>query len=272
MEMVLTKVKQFREVGGLHLPADYSVENALRGAWLVLQDQVDSNKVRVLQSCTKDSIANSLLEMCTQGLSVAKKQAPFIPYGNKLTLQREYNGSIALAKRYSDLVEIHAGVVYEGDVLEYGVNVTTGKKNLIKHVQRMENIVDSKIKGAYAICVFSDGSVDMDIMPMEQIRKSWEQGPTKGTSPAHKNFPGEMAKKTVINRALKILISSSDDSVLLENVETNRAIDAIKGDMTPKGGPTIEIPEEEPMQDAVEVVEQPTREWKKEDELKSPGF
>ena len=256
MELVLTKVNQFRDVGGLHLPKDYSVENALRGAWLVLQDQVDMNKIRVLNSCTKDSIANALLEMCTQGLSVSKKQGAFIPYGNKLTFQREYAGTITLAKRFSDMVGIHAGVIYEGDIFEYSVNVNTGSKILIKHEQRFENIVDSKIKGAYAIILFSDGLTDMDIMPMDQIRKSWEQGSTKGKSPAHQNFPGEMAKKTVINRACKILISSSDDAVLMENVETNRAIDAIKGDMTPRELPEMTIAEE-PIQVAIDVTNEP---------------
>lgn len=36
----------------------------------------------------------------------------------------------------------------------------------------------------------------------------------KGNSPAHKNFPDQMACKTVINRACKLLIRASDDAVL----------------------------------------------------------
>ena len=42
------------------------------------------------------------------------------------------------------------------------------------------------------------------------------QGATKGGSPAHKNFGDEMAKKTVIGRACKILIGMSDDSALFD--------------------------------------------------------
>lgn len=52
---------------------------------------------------------------------------------------------------------------------------------------------------------------------MSQIKAAWRQGPTKGESPAHKNFPDQMAIKTVINRALKIDINSSDDSALLDD-------------------------------------------------------
>ena len=54
-------------------------------------------------------------------------------------------------------------------------------------------------------------------MNMEQIRQAWKQGATKGESPAHKNFPDQMAIKTVIGRALKIKIGSSDDSELLKD-------------------------------------------------------
>ena len=52
-------------------------------------------------------------------------------------------------------------------------------------------------------------------MTMDQIKKAWGQGATKGGSPAHKDFTEEMAKKTVINRACKRFINTSDDSPVL---------------------------------------------------------
>ena len=65
MEMVLNKVNSFAETGNLHLPADYSLPNALRGAWLILQDMKDSESKPVLQSCTKDSIAKCItISLC----------------------------------------------------------------------------------------------------------------------------------------------------------------------------------------------------------------
>lgn len=51
---------------------------------------------------------------------------------------------------------------------------------------------------------------------MAQIRAAWGQGATKGGSPAHKNFAEEMAKKTVIGRACKAIINSSDDAWLYD--------------------------------------------------------
>ena len=89
VEKVLTKVNSLKEIGGIALPPDFSAENALRSAWLILQDMKLEANLPVLQSSTPDSIANSLFNMVVQGLNPAKHQCSFILYGNKLTLQRE---------------------------------------------------------------------------------------------------------------------------------------------------------------------------------------
>ena len=46
-------------------------------------------------------------------------------------------------------------------------------------------------------------------------------GVMKGGSPAHKNFDDQMVKKTVINRACKTLINSSDDTALYTTDESD---------------------------------------------------
>ncbi|MFZ4564607.1 MAG: recombinase RecT, partial [Bacteroidales bacterium] len=258
-------------------------ENALRSAWLILQDMKDKANLPVLQSSTPDSIANSLFNMVVQGLNPAKRQCSFIVYGNKLTMQREYAGSIALARRYSAMKNIYAGIIYKGDVFEYAIDTTTGMKRITSHAQRMENLDDAKIIGAYAVVTFDDGSVNTEIMTMAQVQKSWEQGPTKGQSPAHKNFPGEMAKKTVINRACKLLIAASDDSVLMEPGEDGR-MGRVKAEIEAEAnqGAVIDIPEDEPVEAIIEILDPPAsttpskpdpkRDWKKENSPKEPGF
>jgi recombination protein RecT len=281
VEKVLTKVNSLKEIGGIALPPDYSAEHALRSAWLILQDMKDRANLPVLKTSTPDSIANSLFNMVVQGLNPAKRQCSFILYGDKLTMQREYAGSIALARRYSAMKNIYAGVIYKGDVFEYAIDTTTGMKKITVHAQRMENLDDAKIIGAYAVVTFDDGSVNTEIMTMAQIQKSWEQGPTKGKSPAHTNFPGEMAKKTVINRACKLLIASSDDSVLMEPGEDGRMGRAkAEIESVANQGSVIDIPEEEPIQVAEEVTEvsapapakpENKREWKNEPSPIVPG-
>ncbi len=216
---VLTKVEQFTKEGGLKLPENYSTENALRSAFLILQETVDMAKRPALEVCTKESIANALLDTVLQGLSPAKKQCYYIVYGNKLVMQRSYMGSMAVGKRVANIKDIVAIAIYEGDVFEYSFDFQTGRKNITKHEQKFENINPQKVKGAYAIAIFNDETTDAEVMNMLQIRSAWAMGKAKGTSTAHINFPDEMAKKTVVSRLLKTKIGSSDDSDLFEEIE-----------------------------------------------------
>lgn len=219
-EQVLSRIEQFQKDGSMILPKNYSVENHMKSAWLALQEVEDKEHQKALQICTKESIANSLLDMVLQGLSVSKKQGYFIVYGNKLIFQRSYFGTIALAKRAGGIVsEPVANVIYEGDDFQYEINTKTAKVSIIKHSQKLENIDNSKIKGAYALVTLADGTTQVTIMSMQQIRAAWGQGATKGNSPAHKNFAEEMAKKTVIGRACKAIINSSDDAWLYDGKE-----------------------------------------------------
>lgn len=219
-EQVLSRIEQFQKDGSMILPKNYSVENHMKSAWLALQEVEDKEHHKALQICTKESIANSLLDMVLQGLSVSKKQGYFIMYGNKLIFQRSYFGTIALAKRAGGMVsEPVANVIYEGDDFQYEIDPKTAKVSIIKHSQKLENIDNSKIKGAYALVTLADGTTQVTIMSMQQIRAAWGQGATKGNSPAHKNFAEEMAKKTVIGRACKTIINSSDDAWLYDGKE-----------------------------------------------------
>jgi len=212
---VLQKVQAFEKSGELRIPKDYSPENALKGAMLVLNELKTKDGSSALQYCSKTSIAQSLLKMVVEGLSVLKKQGYFIPYDKELTWIRSYQGSIALAKRVAEVKEVNAVVVYQNDLFEYGIDVKTGRQVIYKHDQKLGNIANDKIIAAYAIVIYKDGSTDATIMSMDEIRTAWNQGAPKGNSPAHKNFTQEMAKKTVINRACKTPINSSTDVILV---------------------------------------------------------
>ena len=223
---VLARVNEFQSTGELTIPQDYSPENALKSAWLILQQTKTKEGKPVLEVCTKDSIANALLDMVVQGLSPMKKQGDFITYGTTLVWQREYTGNIALAKRFGNLDKIHANVVYDKDDFVYTVVPETGVKKLVKHDQKMENIDNSKIRGAYAVCIYKDGSTTLEIMNIDMIKKAWQQGAAKGTSGAHTNFTDQMCIKTVINRATKLIFrESSDVAIIADRDEQDRVIE-----------------------------------------------
>lgn len=260
---VLARVNKFQELGQLSLPENYAPENALKSAWLILVEAKTREGKPVLEACTRESIANSLLKMVVLGLQPMKKQCDFIPYADKLTLQLEYHGIIALAKRHGNVVDVVANVIYQDDDFKYTIDPKNGRTSITEHSQKIENIDKAKIKGAYATIIFADGSSKVEIMTMAQINQAWQQGATKGASPAHKNFPDQMCKKTVIARGCKLEISSSNDSALIRNVvdendidDTDVIADLSKKTITEKANTEVLSFEEVPA--AKEKVEQPT--------------
>ena len=218
---VLSKIDSFQQSGELKLPKDYNVENALKSAYIILSDP----KNNILAKCDKSSVAEALLKMVVYGVSPIKKQCYFIPYGDKLECSISYAGNITIAKRYGKLKSIKGNAVFKGDTFEFEVDAATGRRKIIKHIQTIDTIGTNDIVGAYAAYELTDGTTDVEVMNIKQIQMSWGQGGSKGNSPAHKNFADQMAIKTAINRACKLLISSSDDSVLYDPLEDEKVID-----------------------------------------------
>ncbi|WP_342495725.1 RecT family recombinase [Bacillus sp. FSL K6-0994] len=215
---------------GLVLPSNYNASNALKSAFFKLQDLKDKDGRPALESCSRESIANSLLDMVVQGLSPAKTQCYFIPYGKQLQLNRSYFGTQAVLKRLTNVKDIWANVIFEGDVFDYEID--GGREKLIKHETKFENR-DKPIIGAYAIVKTIDDMELLTVMTKKEIETSWSQAKTKGVQ---NKFPQEMAKRTVINRAAKNFINTSDDSDLLVqaiNNSTENEYDNDRVDVTP---------------------------------------
>lgn len=195
---------------GLILPLNYNASNALKSAFFKLQEVQDKNGKPALEVCTRESVANALLDMVVQGLSPAKTQCYFIVYGSKLQLNRSYFGTQAVLKRLSNVKDIWANVIYKGDVFEY--EVAGGREKLVKHETNFGNR-DNEILGAYAVVKTLEDEEILTVMTRKEIDASWSQ--SKTGQAVHKKFPQEMAKRTVINRAAKAYINTSDDSDLL---------------------------------------------------------
>lgn len=199
---------------GLVLPPNYSPSNALKSAFFKLQEVKDRNNKPALEVCTKASIANALLDMTVQGLNPSKTQCYFIVYGSELQLNRSYFGTQTVMKRLSTVKDVYANVIYQDDKFVY--ENRKGRDYLVSHETCLENR-DKEIVGAYAIVETSDGDMPMTVMSRKEIETSWSQSKTGGA--VHKKFPQEMAKRTVINRAAKTYVNTSDDSdILIETI------------------------------------------------------
>lgn len=206
---VMKQVEELQQTGGLVLPKDYNVGNALKSAWIYLQTIETRTKQKAIDVCTKLSICNCLLEMVIRGQH-PKKHCYFIPCGNSLEYWERYTGKVLRAKRDTKIQDVVAQIVYEGDKFVYTVD-ENGYYQLVSHETAIENINPDKIKAAYAVVIYKDGSKHLEIMTIDQIRKSWQQGAARGTSGAHQNFTDQMCKKTVIARACKIELDSATD-------------------------------------------------------------
>ena len=211
---VLNKIHKFQNDGQIYFPNNYSPENALKSAWLKLQEVKTKDGKLALEVCTQASIANALLNMVIQGLNPMKNQCYFIPFGNQLTLMRSYFGSIAVAKQFGEIRDITAEVIYEGDKVE--TEIKTGKTKIISHTRSFENMNKAKIIGAYATIIYNNNDEESMLMTMEQIRTSWKKSKLNPDSKesTHSQFTEDMCKRTVINKICKYYINTKDDSNL----------------------------------------------------------
>lgn len=284
IDQLSTQLTQ-KEQYGLAFPKNYSVSNALNSAYLILQETTDKDGQSALRACSKQSIASSLIDMTVQGLSPVKKQCYFIVAGGKLKLMRSYQGTMAVAKRCG-VTSVNAAIIYDGDTFVY--KIEDGVNYIVQHDQDFMNIDNDKIKGAYAVVKLADGSKYTEVMNIFQIKKAWKKGyGYKEGSGVHSDFADQMAKKTVINRACKNIINSSDDANLLEsfdNTTDNNGLDVVAEDMNHEieteanteefilpEGPAAEPTETEPETVKGEVIE--TSEDKKaEDTAEDPDW
>ena len=200
---IARKLDELKKDGGLAIPANYNPANALKSAFFEMTNSASGN---LLEKCSRESIANSLLNMAIQGLSPAKKQCYFVPYGQNLSMQRSYFGTQKVVKSLTNVDDIWATVIYEGD--EFEIEIEGGREWIAKHTTSFLNR-DNDIIGAYCIIKKSDGEEVLTVMTRKEIEASWSQSKNKSVQ---NKFPQEMAKRTVINRAAKAFINTSDDS------------------------------------------------------------
>lgn len=251
---VQKEIQNMQDSEGLKLPPSYSVGNALNAAWLILSD--DSKGPSMLDKCDPRSVSKALLNMAIQGLSPAKNQCYFIPYGKQCTLQRSYFGSVTVLKQLSSVKDIKAQAVFKDDGFEIGADE---EMNLIvtKYQPKFENR-DKPIIGAFAYVLKEDGTKVWTVMTKKEIDSSWSQSRTHNVQ---QKFGQEMAQRTIINRAAKLYINSSNDNDLFvkainDSTESEYDDDQSAKDVTPKKT-VADLIEDKPAKDSQEQLEVP---------------
>jgi len=242
-EQVIGNLERLREQG-LEMPPGYSPQNALKSAFFELTNNTGGNLLQMAATNQemKTSISNALLDMVIQGLSPAKKQCYFIKYGNKVQLMRSYFGTMAVLDRVTGGADITPVVVRQGDDFQVGMN---GPNMVVtKHETKFENL-DNEIIAAYVVIKLANGKEITTVMTKKQIDQSWAKSKMKGSGP-QKAFPEEMAKRTVINRAAKSLINTSNDNDLLVQAAKDtleNEFDDERKDVTPQTKQVVALEE-----------------------------
>ena len=209
-EWIMSDIKD----GKINAPAGYDVGSEMFSAMLAIAQTTDRNGKPALQACTQESILSSLRDMAIQGISMSKKQCYPIIYGSTLNILRSYFGTISVFNRMFPDYKVTADVLYEGDEYVMMHDDLFDFDYIVIKSRSLENR-DKPIVAAYG------SIVDMTkreriygcVMTMKEIRTSWSHAKT---DKVQKEFPQEMAKRTLINRMLKFYVNSIP--------ETNSAI------------------------------------------------
>ena len=168
-----------------------------------------------LAQCTQESLFQCLLDLSALGLEPDGRRAHLIPFEDRkrgvtvCTLIVDYKGLAELVRRSGEVSYLRADVVCENDVFDYQL----GSGAFLKHKHARAN--RGKVVEVYSFVELKDGSVDFDVMGLEEVDAVRAQSRAKDSGPWVNQF-NEMAKKTVFRRHSKWLPLSPE---LREKIE-----------------------------------------------------
>ena len=213
-DQVIARINSLCEVG-FTMPKDYQFVNAIKMSMLKLQDLKDKNGRPALQVCTPASVSTALFQMATKGLNAALGQAYLLVRGDQLCLQESYFGKVLMVKRIYPQWNPNPVVIREGDVFEYSIDPATGKKFVVKHEQKLENM-DKDFVGGYLYLPTGD----LYIMTKKQILTAWSKSSSREQA-THKAFSEKMVGKTLVNSGCNMIINSTPEYQMGMDEETN---------------------------------------------------
>lgn len=156
-----------------------------------------------LAECTPQSFLGAMMASAQLGLecNTTLGQAYLIPFRNHGTMECQfqlgYKGLIDLAYRSGEVSTVQAHIAYENDDFSYSY----GLQPTLHHVPAKANRGDAT--HVYAVFTMKDGGYGFEVMSMEDIKAHANKfSKSFGAGPWQTNFE-EMAKKTVLKRALK---------------------------------------------------------------------
>ena len=199
------------------LPTELNKPRFVQNCMTLLQDGSSD-----FSKCQPATVVRTLLKGAFLGLDFFNGECYAIPYGDKCQFQTDYRGEIKLAKRYSSnpIKDIYAKLVKEGDEFEEVIENGQQKINF-----RPKTFNDGEIIGAFAVCLYKDGSMIYDTMSKADIEHTRQTFSKAANSKAWKDSYGEMCKKTVLRRLCKLIDLNFDNAEQIKAFEDGSAFD-----------------------------------------------
>ena len=165
-----------------------------------------------LAECSPQSFLAAMMTAAQLGVepNTALGQAYLLPYRNhgnmECQFQLGYKGLIDLAYRSGEVSVIQAHTVYENDVFAYELGIDPKLRHVPAKADRGEAVA------YYAMLKTKEGGYGFEVMSVDDVQRHaqrYSKSYGSGSSPWRSNFD-EMAKKTVLKRALKYAPLKSD--------------------------------------------------------------
>lgn len=188
------------------VPEGYNVSNEITMALMMIAQTENKDHRPALESCTRESIMTQLRLMAQNGLSMAQKQCYPIVRGEKLCIDISYFGTISILKRIMPGYDVRANVIYKDDTYDYVFNEEIQCNQIVNVRSSIENR-DKGIVGAYGV-IFEKATgkvIYSEVMSWKEILTSWSHAKT---DKVQKEFPQEMAKRTLIQRMCKLFLNT----------------------------------------------------------------
>lgn len=176
----------------------------------VIQTAITTNPK--LMECNRMSLLAACTKAAEIGLFPNGTEAALVPYADKVQFMSMIAGKLKLARNSGEIKTMDSQIVYKNDEFDYYTD-----ENGV-HLKHRPNLFEERgeIIAAYAIGETKDGGVYVEVVTNDQIKAIESTSKGKNT-PWKGPFRSEMIRKSVLNRLLKRMPTSSDIDMDAEN-------------------------------------------------------
>lgn len=224
-------------------------------AWERIETAVASALMKnpALSKCSPQSILMSIMDIVGKGLDIGMDgQAYLVPFRGECTPMIGAQGKIELAYRSGQIVRIVVQVLYENDEFELDLaNGTISHKmdrEYLRALAKGETERGEMLAGYARIWLKDSPDPILELMTVAEFNQIRDTAQRKGggrLSPAYQEWPAEMFRRSVLNRALKRAPKSRDLMEVLsretriefgDDEPRSNVIDAMPPDALPDHG------------------------------------